>query len=102
MHRTLLAASAFVIVLAPSAYAQDAVDFAPYMQSPAAISAIASGVSMASGCSVPLQFDEELTDTGRTLGIHCRGTADDEMSVFLLFDDYGEGNIFLRGIELAG
>jgi len=45
----------------------------------------ASAVAAAGVCSVPLAFEEEVSQYSRVLGVHCRGTEDDEFSVFIKF-----------------
>lgn len=84
-----------------TASGQEAPDFSKYMQSSQALSAIASAVDSASGCSVPLEFDE-LRENGQiVLGVHCRGTEEDEISVFVTFMDDGYSLLPLK-FDYAG
>ncbi|MEL6819936.1 MAG: hypothetical protein AAFP80_14910 [Pseudomonadota bacterium] len=103
---TLLKKSLFAIAVAMpvTAQAQEPADFERFLQSPAAAAAIASAVAMVGGCSVPLEFDQTAGDdvTSISMGVHCFGTEDDEASVSINFEDYGNGNIIVRGFDLAG
>lgn len=91
----------FAGVMGGAAMAQDAPDFSKYMQSSQALSAIASAVDSASGCSVPLEFDEMRENGQVVLGVHCRGTEDDEISIFVTFMDDGYALLPLR-FDYAG
>ncbi|MGJ8535046.1 MAG: hypothetical protein ACSHYC_22880 [Alphaproteobacteria bacterium] len=96
----ILTIASCVLFTAPS-FAADTVDFARYMQSPASISAIASAVASVGACSVPLEFDETKSEDETRLGIHCRGTEDDESSIFVRFVDDGY-SIIPKGFDYAG
>ncbi|HHB81727.1 MAG TPA: hypothetical protein ENK83_08320 [Aliiroseovarius sp.] len=84
-----------------AAMGQEAPDFSTYMQSSQALSAIASAVDSAGGCSVPLEFDERRENGQVVLGVHCRGTEDDEISIFVTFMDDGYSLLPLR-FDYAG
>ena len=98
---TSLAATLFMSI---GAHAEEPVDFERFMQSPAAAAAIASAVAMMQGCSVPVEFDQAGGSDGTSvsIGVHCYGIEDDEASVSINFEDYGDGNIIVRGFDLAG
>ncbi|MEM7597018.1 MAG: hypothetical protein AAF382_04915 [Pseudomonadota bacterium] len=100
MIKLKLSLAALAIAATGQAHAGD-VDFATYAQSPAALSAIASAVASAGGCSIPLEFDETVGNGERMLGVHCRGNADDEFSAFVRFLDDGFSLLPL-GFEYAG
>ncbi len=89
MKLTGILTIASCLLFSNQALASDEVDFARYMQSSAAISAIASAVASAGGCSVPLEFEEIKSEGEVSLGVHCRGTEDDEVSIFVRFIDDG-------------
>ena len=84
--------------------AEEPADFERFLQSPAAAAAIASAVAMVGGCSVPLEFDQTAGNDGTSIAmsVHCFGSEDDEASVSINFEDYGNGNIIVRGFDLAG
>ncbi|MEO1703325.1 MAG: hypothetical protein AAFR71_14865 [Pseudomonadota bacterium] len=95
---------AMALLLPITAHAQEPADFERFLQSPAAAAAIASAVAMVGGCSVPLSFDQTNGDneTSVSIGVHCFGTQDDEASITINFEDYGNGNIIVRSFDLAG
>ncbi|MEM7215943.1 MAG: hypothetical protein AAF423_10410 [Pseudomonadota bacterium] len=89
MKKFLLLTATLLAMNTSPVIAGDKVDFSQYAQSPAALSAIASAVSAAGGCSVPLTFEETKSDGERVLGVRCQGTEDDEVSIFIRFMDDG-------------
>lgn len=101
MKLTGILTIASCLFISNQAFAADDVDFSRYMQSSAALSAIASAVASTGGCSVPLVFEEIKSDGETSLGIHCHGTEDDEISVFVRFQD--DGYSFMPiGFDYAG
>ena len=86
------------------AQAEEPADFERFLQSPASAAAIASAIAMVGVCSVPLEFDQAAGDDGTSIsmGVHCFGAEHDEASVSINFEDYGNGNIIVRGFDLAG
>lgn len=79
-----LSATIFALSVNTS-HAEQKADLSTYTKSPAAFAAVASAVAAAGKCSVPLAFEEKISPNSRVLGIHCRGTKDDELSIFIEF-----------------
>lgn len=101
MKNSLIAGISIVLGATTYASAQDTVDFGKYGQSAAAMSSIASAIALTGSCSVPLIFEETRVDGEVQLAVHCRGTEDDEISVFIQF--IGDDTFLMpKSFEFAG
>ena len=84
---------AALVLAATSANAADT-NYARYFKSSAALSAVASAISILEPCEKPIQFSEKTEDSTVKLKATCPATDGDAITVELSFQSDEAGNLF--------